>query len=103
MSENNTPLPGMSQEDWNKHLELNKRFEKERKLRYENELKQNPPVPPWLKYPEHSRYDIFWRMGMGETYLMEYIAPYFQYASKEEIKAYKEKHTAIGEWTGWYE
>jgi hypothetical protein len=86
-----------------KHLEINKKYEQERKLRFEKELKENPPLPPWLKYPNYSRYDMFWRMGTGETYLMEYIHPYFKYASKVEIRKYKQKYLEPEEWVGWYE
>ena len=103
MSKNNSPPPGMSQEEWNNHLEINERFKQERKLRFDKELKKNPPVPPWVKYPEHPPYDIFWRMGTGETYLTEYMWPYLEYASEEELKAYKKKYPAAGEWSGWYD
>lgn len=28
----------------------------------------DPPKPPWIRYPEYSRYTMGWRMGSGETY-----------------------------------
>jgi len=100
---NNSPPPGISKEDWEKHLFIKKKAEEERKQRYEHELKANPPLPPWLKYPEYSPYDMFWRMGTGETYLMEHVWPYLKYASDEELTEYKQKYTPTGEWVGWYD
>ena len=34
------------------------------------ELKaNNPPLPPWLRYPKLSRHSMGWRMGGGEDYM----------------------------------
>ncbi len=30
---------------------------------------KNPMAPPWLIYPNISRYSIGWRMGYGEDYI----------------------------------
>ena len=98
-----TPPSGMSQDDWDKHREISAQFERERIERFENELKHTPPVPPWIKYPDYSRYDMFWRMGVGETYISEYISPYFQLSTKQAIQEYRKKYPEPNSWSGWYD
>ncbi|MCK7597712.1 hypothetical protein M0G74_10570 [Microbulbifer sp. CAU 1566] len=96
------PPVGMSKEIWDKHLERQAKAEKDRQDRFQKELKDNPPEPPWVRYPEYHSNDIFWRMGEGETYLMEYVLPYLKYASEVELKSYKEKYPEPKSWHGWY-
>ena len=69
---------------------------------YEQELKNNPPVPPWLAYPEMDKTDIGWRMGPGESHLND-IYVYFEYCGKESIKKYVDKYPEPESWEGWYE
>lgn len=33
-------------------------------------------APPWLKFPQLSRYDMFWRMGDGEVYRLRFAEWY---------------------------
>jgi ribA/ribD-fused uncharacterized protein len=37
---------------------------------------QNTIQPPWKKYPGIHPYDIFWRMGVGETHIMKFSEYY---------------------------
>ncbi|UFN55879.1 hypothetical protein [Microbulbifer celer] len=101
-SSSSEPPVGMSKEIWEKHLERQAKAEKDRRDKFQKVLKDNPPEPPWIKYPEYSSNDIFWRMGEGETYLMEYVWPYLRYASEVELKSYKEKYPEPNSWSGWY-
>lgn len=96
------PPKGMSQEEWKKHLDFDRKLELERKEKFEDELKNNPPEPPWVKYPEHSPNDLFWRMGKGETYIMENVHPYLEYATENALREYKKKYPEPNNWKGWY-
>jgi len=96
------PPEGVSIEDWNSYLKFKADWEVMLKQRFENELKASPPLPPWEKYPEYDSSNIFWRMGAGEEYLTDYFGVYIQYASLDEIKAYKLKYPAPKSWQGWY-
>ena len=99
----NTPPEGVSKEDWEAYLKHKQEWEVMLKARYENELKNSPPVPPWQKFPEQPAGSIFWRMGAGEEYLNDYIGVYFKYSTPEEISAYKSKYPEPTSWAGWYE
>ncbi|RZF79951.1 hypothetical protein EXT46_13450 [Pseudoalteromonas sp. CO325X] len=90
-------------EQWNKYLEYKTAWEKMLKERYENELKSNPPEPPWVKFPDFHPTDMFWRMGKGENYLVDYFGLYFKYAPKADLKAYKQKYPEHKDWLGTYE
>ncbi len=93
---------GMSEEDWAKEQQFETQMKEVRRLRFENELRANPPLPPWKKYPGYLPQELFWRMGIGETYLMEYVWLYLRHASPEEVTAYKANHPEPTEWKGWY-
>lgn len=101
-SEDEQPPIGMSQEKWQAYLEHQESREAMLKERFDTELKISPPIPPWLKYPEHAADSMFWRMGQGETYLHDYMVVYFKYASQAEKAAYKFKYPAPKEWTLFY-
>ncbi|WJG08099.1 hypothetical protein [Aliiglaciecola sp. LCG003] len=90
-------------EQWNKYLEHKASRDKMLEARYNNELKHNPPKPPWIKYPNRHPTDIFWRMGNGEDYLVDYFGLYFKYASVSETKAYMLKYPEHKDWLGTYE
>ena len=89
-------------EQRDKYLEHRAAWEKMLKERYENELKHNPPIPPWIKFPDYHPSEIFWRMGEGESYISDYVFTYFKYASKAEINAYKIKYPEPADWGGIY-
>ncbi|MCF6442956.1 hypothetical protein L1077_26385 [Pseudoalteromonas luteoviolacea] len=99
-TDNNSPPEGVSQQDWNNYLAHQQKWRAKLKKRYDNELKSSPPVPPWQKYPDEAKSSMFWRMGIGEEYLTDYISVYFEYSSPEEIKAYKLKYPEPLSWSG---
>ena len=104
MKKDNFDFPeGITEEQLQEMEELSKSYKIESKNFYNNELKGNPPIPPWLKYPGRSRYSMFWRMGDGEHYLMKYVWTYFDYSTQEELKKYKEKYPEPEDWRGWYD
>lgn len=94
---------GTTDEQWNKYIEHKASWEKMLKDRYDNELKHAPPKPPWIKYPNCHPTDMFWRMGNGEDYLVDYFGLYFKYSTKAEIYAYKLKYPEHKDWLGTYE
>lgn len=94
---------GFTDEQWEKYLEHEMSWARMLKERFEKELKSKPPLPPWLEYPDISEGDIFWRMGTGEDYLVEYFGLYFKYATSAEVDAYVSKYPEPKEWLGTYE
>ena len=62
---------------------------------------KNPILPPWLAYPEIDKYSIGWRMGYGETHIME-LSKYLDSLSESEKKIYELTYPETGEWKGWY-
>ncbi len=68
------------------------------------EFKQlkNPILPPWLAYPEIDKYSIGWRMGYGETHIME-LSKYLDNLTETEKKIYQLTYPANGEWKDWYD
>ncbi|WP_281558112.1 hypothetical protein [Thalassomonas sp. RHCl1] len=94
---------GVTEQDWQKYLEHQASWENKLKELFDQELKQNPPLPPWLKYPEFDNTDLFWRMGQGEEYLADYFGVYFKYASKTEVEKYIAKYPEKEGWQGIYE
>jgi len=97
------PPQGMSKEQWEAYLEHKKSWEVMLKNRFENELKDSPPPPPWVKHPDRERTSMFWRMGKGEAYLSDYVGVYFRYATEDDITAYKLKYPEPANWQGWYD
>lgn len=98
----NQPPAGVSKEQWQAYQQHKKSWQLMLKNRFETELKDSPPPPPWVKYPSRERASMFWRMGDGEAYLSDYVAVYLRYATKEEIAAYKFKYPEPENWSGWY-
>jgi len=94
---------GSTDEQWNKYLQHKASWDKMLKDRYDNELKHNPPEPPWIKYPNRHPTDMFWRMGYGEDYLTDYFGLYFKFSSESELKAYVLKYPEHRDWLGAYE
>ncbi|MCG7551188.1 hypothetical protein [Pseudoalteromonas sp. Of7M-16] len=97
------PPKGMSDEDWKAFLEHEKSWQAMLKQRFDDDLKLSPPIPPWIKYPEHDSDSMFWRMGVGEEYLFDYFGVYLKYASKAELESYKLEYPAPNDWAGWYD
>lgn len=62
---------------------------------------KNPILPPWLAFPEIEKYSIGWRMGYGESHIIE-LSKYFEKLSEKEKIIYELTFPAIGEWKGWY-
>jgi hypothetical protein len=62
---------------------------------------ENPILPPWLAYPEIDKYSIGWRMGYGETHIME-LSKYLDSLSESEKRIYELTYPETGEWKGWY-
>jgi len=62
---------------------------------------EKPILPPWLAYPEIDKYSIGWRMGYGETHIME-LSKYFDSLSEPEKKIYQLTYPANEEWKDWY-
>ena len=56
---------------------------------------------PWKTYPNIGIGDIFWRMGKGEEYLMNFFNEYSILSDKEKI-IYKLTHPAPYSWTQFY-
>lgn len=62
---------------------------------------ENPILPPWLAYPEIDKYSIGWRMGYGETHIIE-LSKYLANLSESEKRIYELTYPETGEWKGWY-
>ena len=62
---------------------------------------ENPILPPWLAYPEIDKYSIGWRMGYGETHIMEW-STYFDNLTESEKRIYQLTYPANSEWKDWY-
>ncbi|MGZ3758109.1 MAG: NADAR family protein [Mucilaginibacter sp.] len=55
--------------------------------------------PPWVAFPSIDAPDMFWRMGMGETYLDDL----FKYIDTYGIDRYKTEFPQPGEWEHFYD
>ena len=56
---------------------------------------------PWIKYPNISSVDMFWRMGKGEEYLMNFFKDFFTLSDREKT-IYKLTNPAPYDWTDFY-
>jgi len=54
--------------------------------------------PPWIAFPSTERYDMFWRMGLGETYLDNW----YKYVDSYGVEQYKLAFPEPIEWQGTY-
>ena len=54
-------------------------------------------LPQWLAYPDVHPYDIFWRMGTGEDYIMKY-GEWFYSISEDAQKEYKRYFKPPKDW-----
>lgn len=58
-------------------------------------------LPPWLRYPDIHPYDLFWRMGAGESYVMMF-GRWSERRSRDEWIAYLRAHAPIpSAWVEW--
>jgi len=77
----------------------------ERELREEKlwvELKDNPPKPPWIAFPDYDRHSMGWRMGGGEDHVFG-LYVYFKNINEEQKEEYRLKYPEPQNWEGWYE
>jgi ribA/ribD-fused uncharacterized protein len=58
-------------------------------------------VPPWVKYPEILRYSIGWRMGYGESYIIDFNE-WYEKLSSEEKGIYKKMFPPQEKWKDYY-
>jgi len=54
-------------------------------------------LPQWLAYPDVHPYDIFWRMGTGEDYIMKY-GKWFYSISEDAQREYKRYFKPSKDW-----
>lgn len=57
-------------------------------------------LPPWIPFSDIDEMDMFWRMGIGETYLEEW---YKYYTSMPNQNVYQEMFPEPAEWIGFYD
>lgn len=62
---------------------------------------QNAKQPPWFKFPDKDSMDMFWRMGVGEEYLIEF-GDYYNHLSEREQKIYQLTHPEPYQWRNFY-
>jgi len=55
--------------------------------------------PPWIAFPSINQHDLFWKMGMGEDYLVQWAEYYFG----TDITIYQKEFPEPEEWRGFYE
>lgn len=58
------------------------------------------PVPPWEKYPNLRRSSMGWRMGAGESFLVETFHPWWSKLGEAERVRYRLAHPEPDEWNG---
>ncbi len=56
---------------------------------------------PWIKYPHVEQFDMFWKMGAGESYLIEFFNMYLKLDDRDKI-IYKLTNPEPFEWNGFY-
>lgn len=66
------------------------------------ELKDKPPKPPWVEFPDYDRYSMGWRMGGGEDHIFK-LYVYFKKIDSEQLDKYKERYPEPKGWIGWYD
>ena len=57
---------------------------------------------PWAKYPDIDRADMFWRMGKGEEYLMNFVKDYSSLSDRDRT-IYKLTNPAPYNWTDFFD
>ena len=96
---------GVNASDMSNHSEFDFEEYEAWLLNYESneweEVKNNPPKPPWIAYPDHDRYDIFWRMGIGEDHVSR-LSIYLKNIEESDYVKYKTRFPEPSDWDGWY-
>lgn len=59
-------------------------------------------APPWKKFPSNDPLDMFWRMGKGEQYVLEF-GKYFESLSERDKVIFKLTYPAYGDWIEFYQ
>jgi len=59
-------------------------------------------TPPWVKYPKIDAIDMFWRMGEGEQYIIEFSKAYEELSDREKV-IFKLSNPEPLKWRGFYE
>jgi hypothetical protein len=58
-------------------------------------------APPWKMYPTIDPLDMFWRMGQGEQYIVDF-GKYFSGLSDRDKIIYELSYPATGDWSDFY-
>ncbi|WP_114783055.1 NADAR family protein [Botryobacter ruber] len=58
--------------------------------------------PPWQQYPKTESVDMFWRMGKGENYMIEF-SKYYSSLNDHEKTVYKLTNPQPYDWLGFYD
>lgn len=61
----------------------------------------NAVEAPWTKFPSVALYDMFWRMGLGEAYMMHF-STYFDGLTDREKMIYQLTNPAPYDWANYY-
>lgn len=57
-------------------------------------------LPPWIRYPDVEPSDLFWRMGSGEDYLVEFNRWWNAATAADRIRFHM-SYRPTGMWWGW--
>jgi len=58
------------------------------------------PLPPWLVFPGVDPHDMFWRMGLGESYMLAWSKVYLGIGKPS---SYQNEFPAPKDWSGFYD
>jgi ribA/ribD-fused uncharacterized protein len=58
-------------------------------------------IPPWKKFQTVDPLDMFWRMGQGEQYIIDF-GKYFNGLSNRDKRIYELSYPATGDWIEFY-
>ena len=59
----------------------------------------NLVLPPWIAFPSIDQYDLFWRMGLGEDYLIQWM----EYYQVSDEKSYRLLFPENDDWKDFYD
>lgn len=59
-------------------------------------------LPPWIAFPTISQFDMFWRMGLGESYMYNWAKWYNNEETSIQAK-YKIEFPINQDWEGFYD
>ncbi|MGC4042351.1 MAG: hypothetical protein QM758_00925 [Armatimonas sp.] len=57
--------------------------------------------PPWVRYPNSDPFEIRWRMGEGESYLMDYWEAMEPLEENQKLAYFRNYLPIPGEWLPW--